>query len=185
MAQNHMKKPGVKAALTILLAGGIAIILQLLGVRFIPSDAYLYAINPPAFVSALALAAIVARQLIRLEPASGAHPPGRTRRGALFLIFTGLLFVTGYLTAAVTVPMTAVLISGSNTAQYVIAGKQPAGLQRGCGAPVSLTYPHFIFNTLCGVDGSVRDAVEPGDRLRLDGYGNSAGLYYSSVLLAD
>ncbi len=177
-----MKKPGVKAALALLLAGGAPIVLELLGVRFMPSDAYLHAVNRPALVFSLALAAIVARQLVRLEPSSGTNQPSRTRRGTLFLLFTGLLFVTGYLSVAVTLPMTAALISNSNTSQHVMAGKQPAGFQRGCRSQVKLAYPHFLYNTLCGVRSDVQRGIARGDTLTLTGRGNSAGIYYTSVV---
>lgn len=170
-------------ALAVLLTGGAPLLLQLIGVRFMPNAAVLQYLNPPVIALSGILGLFVARALLRLELRARQNSSGRLRLLGLFLTFQALFFVTCYLAVTVTLPMIAALIGGGKATQYEIAGNQSSGARRICSGPVSLAYPHFIFNMLCGVERPVREVVKKGARLRLDGYGSAAGIYYRTVSL--
>ena len=183
MANGHIKQPSVILALVVLLTGGAPLVLQFLGVRFMPNAAMLQSLNPPVIPLSAILGFFVARALLRLEIRASRRRNGRFRILGLFVTFQALFFVTCYLAVTVTLPMIAALIGGGKATQYEIAANQSSGARRICSGPVSLAYPHFIFNMLCGVERPVREVVKKGARLRLDGYGSAAGIYYRTVSL--
>lgn len=124
-----------------------------------PAPAYLAAINPPSLVFAAVLAFINARALMRYELSQAWSRKPAWRKRLAFLPVALIVFVTAYLSVAVTLPMTSALLSGQATEVRVVAGKQSFGPRNICWAAVNLAYPHLIFSTLCGVSAEVRRTI--------------------------
>lgn len=177
--------PHIRLFLAVLLTGAVPLIAQLLGLRFMPAPGYLAAINPPVLVFATVLAFINARALMRYEIKHAPASRAAWRKRLVVIPVAGLVFVTAYLSVAVTLPMAYTALAGHDSDLRVIAGKQTFGPRKICRRPVNLTYPHFIFNTLCDVPGDIRETVARGDVLILEGSGNAAGIFYRRVSKAE
>ena len=77
------------------------------------------------------------------------------------------------------------LLTGHEAEVRVVAGKQSRAPRMMCRGPINLTYPHFIYSTLCDVDPEVRQSVARGDVLILEGSGNSLGIFYRQMSLPE
>ncbi len=178
---SSLSNASVRIFLIVLLAGSTPIIGQFLGLRFMPSPDLLRAINPPMFFTAALFSAFVARNLMRYEIRNAPKDRSTLRKRLVFIPVALLMFATLFLSVTVTLPMAIAMVSRHEIAQAGVAGKQPVGLRRGCGGQVTLTYPHVIYYTLCGVGADTRRGIVRGDRMLLTGRGNWAGIFYSRV----
>jgi hypothetical protein len=180
---NSLANPSVRIFIAVLLAGGLPLIGQFLGLRFMPSPDYLDMINIPALAFVSVLAFFVARGLMIYELKNASTQRSDWRKRLVFVPIALLVMTTGYLSVAVTLPMAMTILNSRPAEQILVAGKQPVGLQRGCSGKVNLAYPHILYNSLCKVPAETRASIKQGNSLRLTGKGNWAGIFYDTVTL--
>lgn len=154
-------------------------VLMFFDVHFLPSSRWhsesaYYTFYAAAGSSLMALLFFCLMERVADHPSNGEFP--------LALIFVPFAFAFfGSAAIKVGVPMSLAVLAGDRTEMRFRVSDPDASSRRYCHSRVELHDMPFLFDSLCGVSGTFRAQLEPGDVIVVSGRGTDYGLLTEHV----
>jgi hypothetical protein len=150
-----------------------------------PAPDFVAAAEWPVTILALVIAVAVMVLTLREMPQADVSMLWKRPAQALPGLIAVLAFVAFpfYLTALVTLPMLGSQVGGETAFDYVVKYDNPRlrGKRMNCHPAVALSGMPLLYNRACHLPEAAKNAVDPGDIIRLQGTGNSLGVHYSTA----
>lgn len=173
---RQSKSWGPRIGIALVLLAGSPVLVDLLSVDFVPSEAWVLSVFWPAcVVGVLAGAGALWAVHRSLNDGIQNSDPIKTVFAVLLAPIFG--FYSGYLAVTASIPMlTAIASFKVSEIEFTVEDANVTDKRR-CPRPISLEGIPYGVEVVCGVPGSVRSHLTSGNKVFLIGYGSSLGIF--------